>query len=86
MELNIGLVSVLVASAASSDDLDDVLVGCKVLHKGFGLGTVRSIDAVTNRCQIQLDRQNVLVECSLREFAGKGRNSTIYVKPAPVAA
>lgn len=85
MQINIGLLGYLVASSENSGNLSDVLVGCKVLHDSFGLGTIRAIDAATNRCRIQLDNQDAQIDCSISVLCGKDRHSTIYIKPASLA-
>lgn len=86
MEITIGLVGTLVNSSESSAELSNVLLGCQVLHNEYGLGTVRAIDAATQRCRIQLDKQDVTVVCSMSELLGGRRTPTVYVKPAPMVA
>jgi len=86
MEITIGLVGALVNSSESSAELRNVLLGCQVLHHEYGLGTVRAIDTATQRCRIQLDKQDVTVVCSISELLGGRRTPTVYVKPSPMVA
>lgn len=86
MEITIGLVGALVNSSESSSELCNVLIGCQVLHNQYGLGTVRAIDAATQRCRIQLDKQDVTVVCSMSELLGGRRTPTVYVKQARMVA
>lgn len=86
MEITIGLVGALVNSSESSAELNNVLLGCKVLHNQYGLGTVRAIDVATQRCRIQLDKQDATVVCSMSELLGGRSTPTVYVKAAPMVA
>mgnify|MGYP000855958227 FL=1 len=86
MEITIGLVGALANRSESSAELSKVLLGCQVLHNEYGLGTVRAIDAATQRCQIKLDKQDVTVFCSMSELFGGRATPTVYVKAAPMVA